>query len=106
MKLILASNSRTRKDILDKVGLQYEVIPSNIDEKSDKTDPKEYVMDLSSQKASAIASSIESGVILSADSIIYIDDKKLEKPKTKEEAKSMLKTLSGRVNYAVQVLQL
>lgn len=101
MKLILASNSRTRKEVLDKVGLIYDVIPSNIEEHSDKTDPKEYVMDLSRQKAEAIAKDLKEGVILSADSIIYIDDKKLEKPKTKEQAKIMLQSLSGRVNYAV-----
>lgn len=101
MKLILASNSRTRKEVLDKVGLIYDVIPSNIEEHSDKTDPKEYVMDLSRQKAEAIAKDLKEGVILSADSIIYIDDKKLEKPKTKEQAKIMLQSLSGRVNYAI-----
>jgi len=101
MKLILASNSRTRKEVLDKVGLIYNVIPSNIEEYSDKTNPKEYVMDLSRQKAEAIARDLKEGVILSADSIIYIDDKKLEKPKTKEQAKIMLQNLSGRVNYAV-----
>lgn len=101
MKLILASNSRTRKEVLDKVGLKYSVIPSNIEEHSDKTDPKEYVMDLSKQKAEAVSKKIKEGVILSADSIIYIDNKKLEKPKTKEQAKEMLKNLSGRINYAV-----
>ena len=101
MKLILASNSRTRKEVLDKVGLVYDVIPSNIEEHSDKTNPKEYVMDLSRQKAEAIAKELKEGVILSADFIIYIDDKKLEKPKTKEQAKNMLKNLSGRVNYAL-----
>ena len=101
MKLILASNSRTRKEVLDKVGLIYNVMPSNIEEHSDKTEPKEYVMDLSRQKAEAIAKNLKEGVILSADSIIYIDDKKLEKPKTKEQAKVMLQNLSGRVNYAV-----
>ncbi len=101
MKLILASNSRTRKEVLDKVGVTYSVIPSNIEEHSDKTDPKEYAMDLSRQKAEAIAKNIKDGVILSADSIIYIDDRELEKPKTKEQAKEMLKSLSGRVNYAV-----
>ena len=101
MKLILASNSRTRKEVLDKVGLIYTVIPSNIEEHSNKTDPKEYVMDLSRQKAEAVSKGLSEGVILSADSIIYIDDKKLEKPKTKEQAKEMLKSLSGRVNYAV-----
>lgn len=101
MKLILAANSRTRKEVLDKVGLIYDVIPSNIEEHSDKTDSKEYVMDLSRQKAKTIAKDLKESVILSADSIIYIDDKKLEKPKTKEQAKIMLRNLSGRVNYAV-----
>lgn len=55
MKLILASNSRTRKEVLDKVGLKYTVIPSDIVENSDKTDPKDYVMDLSRQKVLAIS---------------------------------------------------
>lgn len=58
-------------------------------------------MDLSRQKAEAIAKDLKERVILSADSIIYIDDKKLEKPKTKEQAKIMLQNLSGRVNYTV-----
>lgn len=101
MKLILASNSRTRKDVLNRVGLKYEVIPSNIEEHSEKIDPKEYVMDLSLQKAQAVSKQLTEGVILSADSIIYIDDKKLEKPKTKGQAREMLRNLSGRVNYAV-----
>ena len=101
MKLILASNSRTRKEVLDKVGLVYDVVPSNIEEYSSKDDPKEYVMDLSKQKEEAVAKTLKEGVILSADSIIYIDNKKLEKPKTKEQAKEMLQSLSGRVNYAV-----
>jgi len=101
MRLVLASNSRTRKQVLDNVGILYEVKPSNIEEISDKLDPKEYVMDLSSQKAEAIAKSENNCIILSADSIIYIDDKKLEKPTTIEKAKEMLKNLSGRVNYAV-----
>lgn len=101
MKLILASNSRTRKEVLDKVGLKYTVIPSDIVENSDKTDPKDYVMDLSRQKALAVSKNLKEGVILSADSIIYIDNKKLEKPKTKEQAREMLKSLSGKVNYVV-----
>ena len=101
MKLVLASNSKGRKEVLDRAGLIYEVMPSNIEEHSDKKDPKEYVMDLSKQKAEAVAKNLKDCVILSADSIIYIDDKKLEKPKTIEEAKKMMKILSGIINYAV-----
>ena len=101
MRLILASNSRTRKEVLDKVGVKYSVVPSNIVEHSDKVDPKEYVMDLSRQKAEAIINDVKDGVIISADSIIYIDSEKLEKPKSKAQAKEMLQKLSGRINYAV-----
>ena len=57
-------------------------------------------MDLSFQKALAVSKKVSDAVILSCDSIIYIDDKKLEKPKSKDEAKEMLLNLSGRVNYA------
>lgn len=101
MKLVLASNSKGRKEVLDRAGLIYEVMPSNMEEHSDKKDSKEYVMDLSKQKAEAVAKNLKDCVILSADSIIYIDDKKLEKPKTIEEAKKMMKILSGRINYVV-----
>lgn len=101
MKLILASNSRTRKDILNSIGLIYEVKPSNIEEYSIETDPQKYVMDLSRQKAKSVALDTKEGIILSADSIIYIDDKKLEKPKNKKEAKKMLREFSGKVNYAI-----
>lgn len=96
MRLILASNSRTRKQILDNVGLKYHVMPSNIEEHSDKVNPREYCIDLSNQKAKAISKKLNDGVILSADSIIYIDNKKLEKPKNKEQAIKMLKLLSGK----------
>lgn len=100
-KLYLASNSKTRKQILDNVGLKYIVNPSNIEEISLKDDPREYCIDLSNQKAKAIANTLKEGVILSADSVIYFEGKILEKPKTKEEAYENLKMLSGKVNIAV-----
>ena len=100
-KLYLASNSKTRKQILDNVGLKYIVNPSNIEEISLKDDPREYCIDLSNQKAKAIAKTLKEGVILSADSVIYFEGKILEKSKTKEEAYENLKMLSGKVNIAV-----
>ena len=86
MRLILASNSKTRKDIFDMVGWKYEVITSNTEENSNSTDPKQYVIDLSKDKANSVASQItDTALIISADSIIYMDNKKFEKPKSKEE---------------------
>lgn len=102
MRLILASNSKTRKDIFDMVGWKYEVVTSNVEENSNAIDPKQYVVDLSKDKANSVASQITNkAVIVSADSIIYMDNKKFEKPKSKEEGFENIKKMSGKVNYAV-----
>ena len=102
MRLILASNSKTRKDIFDMVGWKYEVITSNVVENSNSIDPKQYVIDLSKDKANSVASQItDKELIISADSIIYMDNKKFEKPKTKEEGFENIKKMSGKVNYAI-----
>ena len=102
MKLILASNSKTRKDIFDMVGWKYEVVTSKVEEHSDSTDPKKYVIDLSKDKANSVASQIDyNALIVAADSIIYMDNKKFEKPKSKEEGFENIKKMSGKVNYAI-----
>ena len=102
IKLILASNSKTRKDIFDMVGWKYEVVTSNVEENSNAIDPKQYVIDLSKDKANSVASQITNkAVIVSVDSIIYMDNKKFEKPKSKEEGFENIKKMSGKVNYAV-----
>ena len=102
MKLILASNSKTRKDIFDMVGWKYEVVTSKVEEHSNSTDPKQYVIDLSKDKANSVASQInDKALIVAADSIIYMDNKKFEKPKSKKEGFENIKKMSGKVNYAV-----
>ena len=102
MRLILASNSKTRKDIFDMIGWKYEVITSNVEENSNSIDPKQYVIDLSKDKANSVATQIkDKALIISADSIIYMDNKKFEKPKSKEEGFENIKKMSGKVNYAL-----
>ena len=102
MKLILASNSKTRKNIFDMVGWKYEIITSKVEEHSDSTDPKQYVIDLSKDKANSVASQVkDKALIVAADSIIYMENKKFKKPKSKEEAFENIKKMSGKVNYAV-----
>lgn len=101
IKLILASSSKTRQDIFKNIGLKYEVIKSLVEEKSDSTDPREYVKDLSRDKANSVAKQItEKAIIISADTVIYMDGKIYEKPKNKEEAFQNLKEMSGKVTYA------
>lgn len=102
MKLILASNSKTRKDIFDMIGWKYDVITSTVEEESTAITPEDYVIELSKNKANSVASQIsEKVLIIAADSIIYLNNQKFEKPKSKEEAFSNLKVLSGKTNYAV-----
>lgn len=102
MRLILASSSKPRQDILKNVGWKYEVIKSLVEEKSDSTNPSEYVKDLSRDKANSVASEInEKALIVAADSVIYMDGKIYEKPKNKEEAYQNMKEMSGKLTYAV-----
>lgn len=101
LKLILASSSKPRQDIFKNIGLKYEVIKSLVEEKSDSTDSSEYVKDLSKDKANSVASQInEKAIIIAADSVIYMDGKIYEKPKSKEEGFQNLKEMSGKVTYA------
>lgn len=100
MRLILASGSKNRKNILKNIGWKFEVIKSTVEEHSDAVDPREYVMDLSRDKAHSVASQIKGqAIIISADSIIYMDGKFFEKPKSKEEAFNNIKLMSGKVTY-------
>lgn len=100
MRLILASSSKNRQNILKNIGWKYEVVKSTVEEHSDATDPREYVMDLSRDKANSVASQIDGqAIIISADSVVYMDGKIFEKPKSKEEAFQNIKSMSGKVTY-------
>ena len=102
MRLILASNSRVRKSLFDMIGWKYEVITSKVEENSNADDPKQYVIDLSKDKANSVASQIDGkAIIIAAASIAYMDNKKFEKPKNKEEAFNNIKEMGGKVNYAL-----
>lgn len=99
MKLILASNSKDRKKILDNLHIDYEVIPSNIEENSSCKNVYDYVMDLSKQKASNVYKRTN-GLVIACDTVIFCDNKILEKPKDLNEAFEMLKNLSGKTSSA------
>ena len=102
MKLILASSSKQRREILNNLGLKYEVVKSLVEESSSNTDPCEYVKDLSKDKANSVVEQVkEKAVIIAADSIIYMDGKIYEKPKNKEEAFENMKKMSGKLTYAI-----
>ena len=102
MRLILASQSKQRQDILKMIGWKYEVVTSNVEEQSYKENPNEYVEELSRNKAISAVNQISGkAIIVAADSIIYMNGKKYEKPKSKEEAFENIKKMSGNKTYAV-----
>ena len=98
MKLVLASGSIRRQEVLRKVGLKYEVVKSNVEEHSDATEPSQYVMDLSKDKAnSAISQLKEKAIVIAVDTVLYMDGKIFEKPKSKEQAAQNLRAMSGNM---------
>ena len=109
MKLILASGSPRRAELLEKMGLTFQVEPSNTDEILEPgLTPEQEVVHLSLGKAKAVAANHpEEAVVLSADTVVELDGEILGKPHSREEAVSMLRRLSGRehrVHTAVRIL--
>lgn len=103
MKIILASNSKTRKKILDSLNIKYDVIVSDKEEVADNSDPRKYVEELSKIKANCVSEKIEDSdvIIIAADSIIYKDGKIYQKPKSIEEAMENLREFSNCKNQGI-----
>jgi len=96
-RLILASKSPRRYELLKQVGLDFDVIPSRIEEDFLQGEsPQEHVLRLSEAKALEVGSQYPDRWIIAADTIVYIDGQILCKPKKREEAMEMLSRLSGR----------
>jgi len=97
VKFILASQSPRRAQWLKQLSIEFEVIPSYADEDSiPKSNPSSYVKKLAILKAKTVAKKVEEGVIIGADTVIYINGKILGKPKDSEDALSTLRELSGK----------
>lgn len=95
-KIVLASNSPRRKEILEQVGISFEIIPSTSDEVSSKTDPIELVEDISRMKAEEVATMVEGpAIIIGADTVVVLDGEVLGKPQDEAHAKKMLHSLQN-----------
>lgn len=98
MKIILASESPRRIEILKKLGIKFDVIASNIDESIfNHLTPKEMVKKLAFEKANSVLkiNKIENITVIGADTIVCINNQILGKPKNKKEAINMLINLNG-----------
>ncbi len=95
---MLASASSRRSELLRSVGLEFDVLPADIDESVRAGErPSEYVARLSCEKTEAIAERIDGeSVIVAADTTVDVDGQILEKPADDDDARRMLQLLSGR----------
>ncbi|WP_297435391.1 Maf-like protein [uncultured Clostridium sp.] len=98
MAIILASKSPRRKELLEKIVEGFTVVESDFDEDSIEYegDVSKYVTSLAVAKAKQISTKLNKpAIVIAADTVVVLEDKILEKPKTKKDAECMLSALSG-----------
>ena len=102
-KIILASKSKVRKDILDNYKILNEVKPSNVDEDiikdaliKEKASPEVISKNLAELKANKVSSNQPGQLVLGADSVIDLENELISKPENRDEAMEILKKLNGK----------
>ena len=107
-RIILASKSKVRKEILDSHGIPNEVKPSNVDENlvknsliKENAKPETISKNLAELKANKVSLSKENQMVLGADSVIDLDGELISKPENREEALIILKKLNGKKHSLV-----
>lgn len=96
-KLILASKSPRRAQLLKLLDLEFEVVESGVDENNEAYEiPEVHVLELAQKKAGKVAENIKEGLVLGADTIVVLDGRILGKPADRKQAHEMLRLLSGR----------
>ncbi len=102
--IILASQSKRRKKLLEREGIAFEVVPANIDENhyfSDSTSIKDIVMLVATEKAMKVAHKYKEHFIIGADTVVLIGSKILGKPVSRDHALYMLQLLSGKKHNVI-----
>lgn len=103
-KIILASQSPRRKWLLEQIGLEFDIIPSNFDEGSleDKKFSRQLIESLAYQKGLEVSERIpDEALIISADTVVIMGSKILGKPKDEADAKKILQQLSNRTHKVI-----
>jgi septum formation protein len=108
MTIILASGSPRRRDLLGRLGVPFEVVPSAVIEPDPEEgeDPATYALSLARRKAEDVASRYADRVVLGADTIVAVDGQILVKPLDKEDAVRMLSALAGRDHTVITAVAL
>jgi len=107
MNLVLASQSPRRKELLAILGYPFTVVPSSIDENPSRgEDPETFVVRVAREKGMEVASRVSQSVILSADTVVTVDNEILGKPADEADAIRMLGKLSGRDHLVLTAITL
>ncbi len=107
-KIILASKSKVRKEILDKNNIESDVEPSNVDEDivkasllKEKASPEIISKNLAELKANKISMKKTNRIVLGADSVIDLNGELISKPESREEAMKILRKLNGKSHFLI-----
>ena len=107
-KIILASKSKVRKEILDKNNIDSDVVPSNVDEDivkesliKEKATPEIISKNLAELKANKVSMKKTDEIVLGADSVIDLNGELISKPETREQAMKILKKLNGKSHFLI-----
>jgi len=107
-KIILASKSKVRKEILDKNNIESDVVPSNVDEDivkesliKEKATPKIISKNLAELKANKVSIKKIDHLVLGADSVIDLEGELISKPENRQEAMIILKKLNGKSHFLI-----
>ena len=101
-KIILASASPRRKQLLEQIGLKFEVDPSDYDEKIEPgLGPRELAKKISRGKAETVARRHKNAIVIGADTFIVLGNRILGKPHTADEARKMLEAISGKPHLVI-----
>jgi septum formation protein len=100
LRLILASGSLGRRELMALHGYSFEVMPANIDEPTEARlgDCRHYVAELAWLKAAAVAPKVDDAIIIAADTVGWLDGRVIGKPESEADARRIIKSLSGRVH--------
>ncbi len=106
-KLILASASPRRQELLHEAGVEFEVFPADISEDLNPGEaPLNYALRMAQEKALKVAKRFPDSYVLGADTIVIVDDEVLGKPRNAQDAGRMLTMLSGRGHQVTTAVSL
>lgn len=102
--LILASASPRRKDLLERLGFEFDLRPSRVDELLDADTPERNAQRLAGLKARAVVEGLKSGVVIGCDTVVAVESEILGKPADEADARRILSYLSGKVQRVISGL--